>query len=118
MSLNLKPLRWDWASATVGDTYPACVITETEADTTLSRVRIKIKDADGVLKLTLDSNTTGITINNAAAGAWNFTIGEISATDTATLTAGFHDYDLEITAGGKVRTEFSGTWELLPQITN
>lgn len=118
MSLNLKPLRWDWAAVTVGDTYPACVITETEADTTLSRVRIKIKDADGTLKLTLDSNTSGVTINTATAGAWNFTIAEISASDTGNLTAGFHDYDLEITSGGKVRTEFAGSWELLPQITN
>ena len=118
MSINLKPLRWDWPPVTVGDTYPAAIITETEADTTLTRVRIKIKDADGTLKLTLDSNTTGVTINTATAGAWSFTIGEISATDTATLTAGFHYYDLEVTSGGKVRTEFNGEWEILSQITN
>lgn len=119
MALDLRPLRWDWAAVKQGDTYPACTITETESDSALTRVRIKVKDSSGATALTLDSNTSGITINTATGGEWDFTIGAISAATTATLTAGYYDYDLETTcANGVVRTEFEGSWEILAQITD
>lgn len=117
MALDLTPLRWDWSPVTQGDTFPACQITETSADTDLSRVRVKIKAAGSTsAALTLDSSTTGITIGSATAGDWAFTIGAIS---TGSLTAGVYSYDLETTdSAGTVRTEFSGTWEILTQITD
>ena len=118
MALNLAPLVWDWEGITAGDTYPACNITETEADTTLARVRVKIK-LDGTLKLTLDSDSTGVTLNSTGAGGWDFTIDAIPAATTATLAAGYYDYDLETTdTNGTVRTEFSGCWPILGQITD
>ena len=118
MALDLTPLRWDWAGITAGDTYPASNITETEADTTLARVRVKIKLA-GVVALTLDSNASGITLNSTSAGGWDFTIDAISAATTAGLAAGYYDYDLETTgSNGVVRTEFTGNWEIFPQITD
>lgn len=119
MALNLTPLVWDWASVTVGDTFPAANVTETASVTAFVRVRIKIRNQDGVLKLTLDSATSGVTINTTTAGAWDFDIDEISPADTGSLTAGIHNYDLEITDdSGIVRTEFTGSWTLLPQIPN
>jgi len=116
MALDLTPLRLDWAPVTTGDTYPACTITETEADTDLERVRITIKaTGSDTAALELDSDATGITINTATAGAWSFTIDVIEVS----LAAGFYQYDLETTdAAGTVRTEFSGQWEILTQITD
>lgn len=112
MALDLTPLRWDWVGVTKGDTYPACNITETEADTALSRVRVIIKLA-GVVILTLDSDTTGVTLNGTGAGGWDFTIDEISAATTATLAAGYYDYEIKSTgSNGVVRTEFEGNWEI------
>jgi len=117
--MNLRPLKWNWSCITQGDTYPATNITETSADTTLSRVRVKIIKANATATaLTLDSNTTGITLNGTSPGGWDFTIDEIPAATTATLDAGSYAYDLETTDSvGTVRTEFRGTWEIEPQVT-
>jgi hypothetical protein len=118
MALDLTPLFWNWPGITQGDTYPACNFTETEADSTLARVRCKIKLA-GVTVLTLDSDTTGVTLNATGAGAWDFTIDAISAATTTGLAAGYYDYDIQTTDGnGVVRTEFKGNWEIFSQITD
>ena len=118
MTLDLTPLYWNWSSITQGDTYPACNIKETQSDTELIRVRVKIKLA-GVIALTLDSNSSGITLNSTGAGEWDFTIEAIPATATTALAPGCYDYDIETTsANGVVRTEFKGNWEILPQITD
>lgn len=115
MALNLTPLRWDWASITQGDTFPATNITESEHDSNLTRVRIKIRPSgQSTALMILDSSTSGIVINNAAT--WDFTISPIS---TSSLSSGFYSYDLETTdALGIIRTEFNGTWEILDQITD
>jgi len=119
MAINLSPQAWDWASITRGDTYPACNLTATGTDTNLARARIKIRNADGGLLLTLDSNTSGITINTATAGAWDYTIDAISSATTSSLPVGIHLYDLEVTgANGVVSTHFKGYWEILAQITD
>jgi hypothetical protein len=114
MAIDLKPLRWDWAPVVTGDTYPATDIVESSYDSNLSRVRIKITlSGETTPSLTLDSDTSGITINDAAAR--DFTIDEINP---VTLAAGIYAYDLEMTyANGTVRTEFAGTWEILSEIT-
>ena len=117
--LHLEPLRYDWPSIQRGDTMPAQVFSDTAADTDLSRVRVKICDSDGVKQVTLDSSTSGITINNSTAGSWNFTIDAISSSTTEALAAGLYAYDLETTdSSGYVRTEFEGVWEIRPQITD
>ena len=105
---------------TKGDTYPAANFTETEADSDLSRVRVEVKAAGSTTAaLTLDSDATGVTINTATAGAWDFTVDEISAATTAGLTAGWYSYDLETTdAAGVVSTEFKGSWRILPEVTD
>jgi hypothetical protein len=119
MSVNLEPLRYDWPSVQRGDTFPAINFTDTGADANLSRVRVKICDSNGTVKITLDSNTSGVTINTATAGAWDFTIDAISAATTEALVAGAFAYDLETTdANSVVRTEFEGTWQVDPQITD
>lgn len=114
MALDLKPLRWDWAAVVAGDTYPATNITESEHDSNLERVRIKITLSGATSpSLSLDSDTTGITINDAAT--WDFTIGAIQ---TSSLAAGVYSYDLETTdAAGTIRTEFAGTWPIISQVT-
>jgi hypothetical protein len=113
--LNLAPERWDWPSVTTGDTYPAANIVIAGAESTLSRVRIKFRACGATsAALTLDSDTSGITINDAAT--WDFTIDAIPAVG---LAAGIYSYDMETTsAAGTIATETQGTWEILPEITD
>lgn len=119
MSLNLDPLEWEWVPITQGDTYPAINITETLADTDLVRVRLKVKDSNGNILLSLDSDIAGITINVATAGAWDFTIDEMPEETTAAIIAGTHRYDMEFTYdSGTVRTEFAGDWQIHTQISD
>lgn len=111
--------RMDWPSIKQGDTLRAIVFTATGTTAALSRVRCKVKDADGVTLLSLDSNTTGITIDVATAGAWQYTISQIAAATTAALSDGLHSYDIETTdANGIAETHFEGCWEIRPQITD
>lgn len=116
---GLDPMEWDWRPFTQGDTYPATRITEDEEEEDLARVRIKVKDKDGNLLLDLDSDATGITIASSVAGAWDFTIDELSPVATAALPVGIHFYDLETTtASGRVFTDFAGKITVLPQQTD
>tara|TARA_R110000868_G_scaffold302692_2_gene563250 strand:+ start:41 stop:388 length:348 start_codon:yes stop_codon:yes gene_type:complete len=114
MALNLKPLIWNWSPIVAGDTYPAANIVESAHTENLDRVRIKLRiSGSTTTALTLDSDTTGIVINNAAA--WDFTISEI---DTTSLATGVYSYQLETTTtGGTIRTEFAGTWPILSDTT-
>jgi len=117
MSLNLEPFRWNWGTITAGDTYPAANWLESDSDntTTLSRVRIKIKDSSGATFTTLDSTTSGITINAATAGAWDWQILSL----TAPSAAGIYTFDVETTdSSGVVATEATGQWEILTQQTD
>ena len=117
--MDLTPQKWNWTAVIQGDTYPATQITESASDTALARVRVKVADVDVVTVLTLDSNTTGITITTATAGSWDFQIDAITAATTSALPAGIYSYDLETTDdAGTVRTEFSGSWQIHPQITD
>jgi len=119
MSVNLKPSCYNWASVVQGDTFPAIVFAASGTSADLARVRVTVKDKDGNAKLTLDSNTSGVTLNDTTAGSWNYTVGPVSAADTTSIAAGTHSYDLETTdVGGNVRTHFHGFWEILPQITS
>ena len=118
MSVNFKPSCYNWASIVQGDTFPAIEFAASGTSTELARVRVTVKDKDGNAELTLDSNTSGVTLNDTTAGSWNYTIGPVSATDTGNMDAGTHSYDLETTdVSGNVRTHFHGFWEILPQIT-
>lgn len=113
------PAVWDWDGVTQGDTYNAITLSCTGTDYDLSRVRIKFRDSDGTLQLTLDSNTSGVTIDTATAGAWEYTIGPISAALTGGMDAGVHSYDIEVTdASGAVQTHFKGCWEIYEQNTD
>lgn len=118
MAINLQPLTWHWEPVPKGDTYPAAIITETLSDADLVRVKIEIKaNGNTTSSLVLDSDDDGIVITNSAAGAWAFTIEEISATTTDSLDEQYYAYQLKTTdANGVVRTEFQGTWEVTPQI--
>ena len=113
MALNLQPLVWEWESITTGDTFPATNITEADHTSNLSRVRLAffLDDAEAS-SLDLDSDDTGVTINDAAT--WDFTIDVISVS----LAPGLYHYDLETTdAAGIVSTEFVGTWQILTGYT-
>ena len=111
--------RMDWPRIKQGDTLRAIQFNATGTNAALARVRCKVKHSDGVTLLSLDSNTTGITIDTATAGAWQYTISAITAATTATLASGLHSYDIETTdADGIVETHFDGCWEILPQITD
>ena len=117
MALDLKPHRSDWATCTAGDTYPAENWRESDSDntTTLTRVRITIKDSAGATFSTLDSDTSGITINAATAGAWDWTVESL----TAPTTAGVYTFDMETTdSAGVIFTETTGSWCILPQVTD
>lgn len=117
--MNLTPQRYDWPTIKRGNTRPAFGVTMAGADGTLERVRCSIADSAGTKVLTLDSGTTGITITSTASGAWSFTVGPITATQTSVFTGGSYFYDLEtVTTDDVERTWIEGTWEILPQITD
>ena len=120
MALDLRPQPLDWYAIKQGDTYPACNFVSTDADTVLARVRLKVRLQGATsASLSLDSETSGITINSTAAGAWDYTIDSISAEQTTTLAPGYYDQELEVTdTNGVVSTDFEGIWEILPQITD
>ena len=118
MSFNLKPLLWHWENVVKGDTYPAAVITESSSDTSLIRIKIEIKsNGNTTSSLILDSDTTGVTLNNTTPGSWSFTIDSISASTTDTLNEQYYAYQLKsYDSNGVVRTESVGNWEVTPQI--
>ena len=117
MALNLTPFTWNWSTITAGDTYPASrwVESNSEYDTALARVRCTIANEQGQIFRTLDSTgSNGIVINTATAGAWDFTIGAL----TAPSESGIYCVEVEwIDASGVVFTEATGQWEILPQKT-
>jgi hypothetical protein len=116
MALNLTPYQWNWSPITAGDTYPAARWVESDSDntSTLARVRCTIKDVDGNTFAALDSNTSGITINTATAGAWDFTIEALSAPNVA----GVYNLDVEwIDSDGVKFTEAKGEWVIGAQVT-
>lgn len=117
MMTDLKPLIWNWPAVVKGDSYPACQITESLSDTDLERVLVTIRpQGSDTTALSLDSETSGVTINSATAGAWNFTIRSITANETDALAAGFYTYGIQTTdITGFVRTEFAGTWQIITE---
>jgi len=116
---DTTPARLNFPSIKQGDTMRAMVFSATGTTANLSRVRCKVKDSDGVMLLNLDSDATGIVINTATAGAWQYTISQIAAATTATLASGSHNYDIETTdADGIVETHFEGCWVIRPQVTD
>ena len=118
MAINLLPEKWNLPSVLVGDTLPATNFLYPGSGT-LARVRMKVKDAAGATVLSLDSDTSGMTINVTTTLAWDFTMDEVAAATTAGITAGEYAYDIEtITSTGTVRTLVGGAWYLLAQITD
>ena len=120
MAINLKPLRWDWPDLTAGDTFPEIRVQESSSTTDCATVRVKIKpETSETASLTLLSSGAGVTIDDGTAGQWDFTINEIAASDTEDLAPGNYRYDIEVTdSAGTVRTEFSGFWRILTQVTD
>lgn len=118
MPINLLPEKWNLPSVVCGDTLPATNFLYPGSGT-LSRVRVKAKDSAGATVLSLDSDTSGVTINTATSGAWDWDIDEVSAATTAGIAAGNYKYDMEtITSAGTVRTLLGGNWCLLEQVTD
>ena len=115
MALNLNPLRWDWPAVKSGNTYPAAQLTDSASDTDLARVVVEIREEGATaVSLTLDSNASGVTINTATAGAWDFTIRAITHLETAALANGFCTYEITTTdSAGTVLTEFEGSWQII-----
>lgn len=115
--LNLEPQVLNLPSVTTGDTYPATQFLEVLADTTLARVRMKVKhETTGELALSLDSDVSGITIAETAPGEWDYSIDQINE---ITMAPGFYVFDIEvIDTNGTKFTEFSGKWEILTEVTD
>jgi len=110
MALDLTPMRWDWSPVVTGDSYPAAQISATGQTEDLERVRITFRASGSTASaLTLDSETSGITITDAAS--WAFTIATL---EEVPLSAGQYSYQLETTStAGTVRTHFMGNWKIL-----
>lgn len=118
MAVDLKPILYTLPEVTRGDTYPAMNMTY-PGDGVLSRVRMKVKSSAGTAILTLDSSTSGITLNTTTDGAWDWTVDKITAATTEDIGAGCYNYDLQVeNTSGDVETLIHGTWEILPQITD
>jgi len=118
MAIPLDPLIWNWDRGKQGDTYLQSVITSDFGTAELARIKIEIKaNGNTTSALVLDSDDTGVTLNDTTAGAWSFTIDHIAASDTATLDERYYAYDLVSTdANGVVSTLFEGNWEVKPRI--
>jgi len=114
--MNLEPRNKDLATVTKGDTFPGINLTATGTTEDLSSVKMEVwLEGATSAALTLSSGS-GITINTATAGAWDFTIDEINP---VTLAAGWYSYDLDTTdAAGTVRTRLKGTWNILPELAD
>ena len=112
MALNLKPYQWNWASIATRNTYPASQFVESASDydATLERVLCTIKNADGETFTQLDSATGGVVINTATAGAWDFTIGSL----TAPTVKGVYTVEVDCFDDTPVEATFTqGTWEIV-----
>ena len=119
MSRSKEIGRWDWKPTKRGDTKPAVSISLDNRETTLSRVRCKVVDKDGAEALSLDSDTSGITLDTTSAPTWEFTLDVITAATTEALTAGSFSQDIETTdSAGTVKTWTEGTWVITPQSTD
>jgi len=114
---DYEPATWNWKPITQGGTFPASVVTETLSASSLSRVVVTIEPfGSDTASLTLDSGATGVTINTATAGAWNYTIAAITAAQTAALTSGFYNVTHKVTDSASVTVVVSkGTWQILPK---
>ena len=118
MPIDILPEKWNLPSVLVGDTLPATNFLYPGSGT-LARVRMKVKDAAGATVLSLDSDTSGMTINVATTLAWDWDMDEVAAATTAGIAAGSYKYDMEtVTSAGTVRTLLGGNWCLPEQVTD
>ncbi len=83
---------------------------DTEFAGTLSLVRMSWVDSDGATALTLSSATSAITINNATAYAWSFTVEPRALS----LPAGVYSWSIETTDSADVVNKdfMAGTQEI------
>lgn len=105
---------WNWTPTTQGSTRPAVNITSADSDAELSRVQVTVEPyGSDAASIELDSAVSGITINTATAGAWDFTIEPIAAATTGALSPGFYTINMTITApAGTVLEPVKGTWHI------
>lgn len=117
MSADCGYERWDWKPLVKGSTKRAISVTSTDSDVDLARVVVLIEPyGSDTASITLDSNATGVTINTATAGAWDFDIGPIAAATTDALTPGFYTINMTLTdSGGNVLEQVKGSWQILPK---
>ena len=113
-SASEKPAVWDWASTVQGATKAAMSVTEDSYGADLSAVSVVVeKYGSDSAALSLSSGS-GVTINDATAGQWDFDIGPITAAQTASLVPGFYDVRLTITdSNGVVIPLTKGSWQIL-----
>jgi hypothetical protein len=118
MSCNLKPRRKDLIPVTRGDTYPAINFTASGTENALSSVAMSVYIAGGTSPALTLSNGSGITITDATAGSWAFTIDEMTPATTEALTAGIYFYDIQtVDSAGVKKTRLAGSWAILTQVT-
>ena len=118
MSCNLKPRGKDLPPVTQGDTYPGINLTATNTEEALTSVAMSVYLAGSSSPALTLSNGSGITITDATAGSWAFTIDEMSPATTEAMTAGIYFYDLQtVDAAGTKKTRLAGSWHILTQVT-
>lgn len=109
--------RWNWTPTTQGNTRPATQITETESESNLTAVEIRLKLTDSTTADITLTNGDGVTITTATAGAWDFSIDEMTGAETDAMTPGIYTYEMDVTdAAGTVTTIAKGNWPLIARI--
>ena len=111
MSCEL-PHREDWSDGVNGTTYlgRTYAVTESGGVDTLERAVCEVKDAAGIVMLTLDSDGSGAVITTATAGSWVFTIEAIS---NLPLDPGFYSYTITLTTSLPDEFRFvMGQWKI------
>jgi len=113
------PQTYEIPACVSGDTFPGLRISSVTINgaaptTALASVRVDFRTAPdaAAAALSLNSSSSGITINNNAT--WDFELDAF----TITLDADCYFYDIETTdSGGTVRTYLRGSWTVAQDTT-
>jgi len=109
--------RWNWRPTTQGNTRPATRFLESLSESDLASVDVRLKlPGSTVADITLTVGD-GVTIDDATAGQWDFSIDEMTPETTDGYAAGCYSFEIEVTDDAGTKTPIAkGNWNLIARI--